>query len=68
MQTYNRLDDVHMSAIDRAHAEAHMRSAELTIDFVFAAVAKVRLVSAAMGRRVVDLARRIQISNRPAAQ
>ena len=35
MQTYHRLDDVHMSEIDREHAKAHMRSAELTIDFVF---------------------------------
>ncbi len=69
MQTYHRLDDVNMSAIDREHAKAHMRSAELTIDFVFAAVAKMRVVSAAMVRRVVDLARRIQVSNRrPAAQ
>ena len=66
MQTYHRLDDVHMSAIDREHAKAHMRSAELTIDFVAAAVAKMRLISAALGRRVVNAARRIQISNRQA--
>ena len=68
MQIYDRLDDVHMNAIDREHAKAHMRSAELTIDFVAAAVAKTRLVSAAVRRRLINLARRIQISNRQAAQ
>ncbi len=68
MQTYHRLDDVRMSAIDRERAKAHMRSAELTIDFVAAAVAKTRLISAAVGRRVINLARRFRISNRQAAQ
>ena len=68
MQTYHRLDDVHMSEIDREHAKAHMRSAELAIDFVFDAVAKTRAVSAALGRRVIDLARRIQVFNRQAPQ
>ncbi len=57
-----------MSAIDREHAKAHMRSAELTIDFVAAAVAKMRLIGAALGRLVINLARRIQLSNRQAAQ
>ena len=68
MQIYDRLDDVQMSPIDRQHAKAHMRAAEATIDFVAAAVAKTRLVSAAMARRVINLARRIQVSNRQAAQ
>ena len=68
MNIYHRLDDVQMSAIDREHAKAHMRSAELTIDFVAAVVTKMRLISAALGRRVVNLARRIQLSNRRAAQ
>lgn len=68
MQIYDRLDDVQMSAIDREHAKAHMRSAELTIDFVAAAVAKTRLVSAAMGRRLINLARRFPVSKRQAAQ
>ena len=66
MPTYHRLDDVRMSEIDREHAKAHMRSAELAIDFVFNAVAKTRSVSAALGRRVIDLARRVQIFNRQA--
>ena len=57
-----------MSAIDRDQAKAHMRSAELTIDFVFDAVAKTRSISAALGRRVIDLARRIQVFNRQATQ
>ena len=68
MNVYHRLDDVQMSAIDREHAKAHMRSAELTIDFVAAVVARTRLIGAAMGRLVVNLARRIQLSNRRAAQ
>ena len=68
MQTYHRLDDVHMSAIDREHAKAHMRSAESAIDFVFDAVANVRQISAALGRFVVAQARRIQIFHRQLAQ
>jgi hypothetical protein len=68
MNIYHRLDDVQMSAIDREHAKAHMRRAELTIDFVAAVVAKVRSISAALGRLIVNLARRIQLSNRRAAQ
>jgi len=55
MQTYHRLDDVHMSSIDRERAKAHMRSAELTIDIIFTAVEKTRLVSATVGRRLVAL-------------
>jgi hypothetical protein len=68
MNIYHRLDDVQMSAIDREHAKAHMRNAELTIDFVAAVVAKVRSISASLGRRVINLARRIQISKPQAAQ
>ena len=68
MQTYHRLDDVNMSAIDREHAKAHMRRVELTIDFVAAVVAKTRSVSAALGRQLINLARRIRISNRQATQ
>jgi hypothetical protein len=68
MQIYHRLDDIQMSAIDREHAKAHMRSAELTIDFVAAVLAKTRLVSAALRRRVIDLARRIQTASRQTAQ
>ncbi len=68
MQTYHRLDDVHMSAIDREHAKAHMRSAELTIDFVFAVVANVRQFSAALGRFLISQARRIQIFHRQLTQ
>ncbi len=68
MQIYDRLDDVQMSAIDREHAKAHMRSAELTIDFVAAVVARTRSVSAALGRRLINLGRRIQVFNRQATQ
>jgi hypothetical protein len=68
MQTYHRLDDVQMSAIDREHAKAHMQSAELTIDLIFAALAKARLVSAALGRGLSNLVRRIQILDRQPAQ
>ena len=68
MNIYHRLDDVQMSAIDRERAKAHMRSAELTIDFVAAVVEKTRLIGAALGRRVINLARRIQISKPQAAQ
>ena len=68
MQIYDRLDDVRMSAIDREFAKAHMRSAELTIDFIAATVAKTLLVSAAMRRRLVNLARRFPVSKRQAAQ
>jgi hypothetical protein len=50
MNVYHRLDDVQMSAIDREHAKAHMRSAELTIDFVAAVVARTRLIGAALCR------------------
>jgi hypothetical protein len=60
MQTHHRLDDVQMNAIDREHAKAHVRSAELTIDFVADAVAKTRLLSAAVRRGVINLAWRIQ--------
>ena len=63
MQIYDRLDAIHMSAIDREHAKAHMRSAELTIDFVIAAVVTTRLVSAALGQQLINLARRFQISD-----
>lgn len=55
MQTYHHLDDVQMSSIDRERAKAHMRSAELTIDIIFAAVEQTRLISAALGRRLVAL-------------
>lgn len=68
MQTYHRLDDVHMSAVAREQAKAHMRSAELTIDFFAAVLAEARRVSAAVGRHVINLARRIQISSRQATQ
>ena len=57
-----------MSAIDREHAKAHMRSAELTIDFVFAVVANVRQFSAALGRFLISQARRIQIFHRQLTQ
>ena len=60
MQTHHRLDDVQMNAIDREHAKAHMRSAELIIDFVADAVAKTRLLSAAVRRGVINLAWRIR--------
>ena len=52
MNIYHRLDDVQMSAIDREHAKAHMRSAELTIDFVAVVVARTRSIGAALGRPV----------------
>ena len=68
MQTYHRLDDVQMSAIEREHAKAHMQSAELTIDLIFAAVEKTRLVGAALGRKVSNFVRRVQISDRQPAQ
>ena len=58
MQTYHRLDDVQMSAIDREHAKAHMRSAEAIIDFVAHAVANTRFVIALVERYVMDVARR----------
>ncbi len=60
MQTHHRLDDVQMSAIDREHAKAHMRSAELIIDFVADAVANVHSVIVLVERRVMNVARRIQ--------
>ncbi len=56
MSSYHRLDDVCMRAIDREHAKAHMRSAELIIDFVFAAVEKARQFTSAVPRRVTLLA------------
>jgi hypothetical protein len=68
MQIYDRLDTIHMSAIDREHAKAHMRSAELTIDFVVAAVKTTRLVSAALGQHLISVARRFQISDRHAVR
>lgn len=68
MQTHHRLDDIQMSAIDREHAKAHLRSAELTIDFFADAMAKARLVISAVKRLVINLARRIQISSRQAVQ
>ena len=55
MSRYHRLDDVVMSEIDRERAKAHMRSAELTIDFVFAAVDKARLLTTALRRRLMSL-------------
>ncbi len=68
MNTYDRLDNVRMSTIDREHAKAHMRSAEVTIDFVAAAVATIALITTAVWQRVTSLARRTQIANRQAAQ
>ena len=68
MSTYHRLDDVRMSAIDREHARAHMRSAELLIDFVFAAVEKTRQLSSAVTRRLTALTLWTQASRREAAQ
>ena len=65
---YHLLDNVRLSSIEREHARAHMRSAELTIDFVFMAAAKVRLAIAVVVPFVVNLARRLQISNHQAAQ
>jgi hypothetical protein len=55
MQTYHRLDDVHMSPIERERAKAHMQSAELTIDFIFAAVKKARAIGAAVRRRLIGM-------------
>ncbi len=60
MQSYHRLDDVQMSAIDREHAKGHMRSAELTIDFVADVVASTRSLIALVERHVMSVARRIQ--------
>ena len=68
MQIYDRLDAIDMSAIDREHAKAHMRRAELTIDFVVAAVKTTRLLGAALGQHLISLARRFQISDRRAVQ
>ena len=68
MSSYHRLDDVVMSEIDRERAKAHMRSAELTIDFVFAAVEKARLLTTAVRRRLMSLALWAQDSPRQAAQ
>ncbi len=68
MQIYDRLDDIRMSAIDRENAKVQMRSAEATIDFVVAAVVKARAVTAEIGRRAVNLARRMQVSDQQAAQ
>ena len=55
MPSYHRLDDVHMSAIDREHAKAQMRSAELIIDFLFAVVGKARRLTTAVTRRLTSL-------------
>ena len=68
MSSYHRLDDVLMSAIDRERAKAHMRSAELIIDFVFAAVETARLLTNAVTRRLTSLALWSQNSRRQAAQ
>ena len=68
MQICDRLDDIHMSAVDREYAKAHMRSAELTIDVVFAAVVTTRSVVAALGQHLINLARRLQVSGREAVQ
>ena len=68
MSNYHRLDDVLMSAIDREHAKAHMRSAELMIDFVFAAVEKFRQFTTAETRRLTALDISPQDSRRQAAQ
>ena len=67
MQTYHLLDNVRMSAIEREHAKAHMRSAELTIDFGFMVAAKARLAVAWVVRLVINLAHRLQITNHEAA-
>lgn len=68
MHTDHRLDDIHMSAIDREHAKTQMRRAELIVDFIASAVAGTRLAGAALVRRASTLARRIQLSNRRAPQ
>lgn len=68
MSNYHRLDDVLMNAIDREHAKAHMRSAELMIDFVFAAVEKFRQFTTAVTRRLTALDISPQDSRRQAAQ
>ena len=68
MSTYHRLDDIRMSAIDRAHAKAHMQSAEQIVDFVFAAMEKARLFTTAVARRLTSLALWLQDSRRQAAQ
>ena len=68
MSTYDRLDGVCMRQIDREHAKAQMRSAELIIDFVFAAVEKARLFTTAVVRRLTSLALWLQDSRRQAAQ
>jgi hypothetical protein len=58
--------NIRMSAIEREHARAHLRSAELTIDFVFMTVAKARLVLALVPRFAVASLRRLAISSRAA--
>ena len=68
MQTYHRLDDIQMSAIEREHAKAHMRSAELTIDFIVALVNRTRLIGTALARHAVSLMQHMQISRQQAAQ
>ena len=62
MNIYDRLDAIHMSAIDREHAKAHMRTAEATIDFVVAAVVTTRSVSAALWEHLINMAGRFQTS------
>jgi hypothetical protein len=68
MSTYHRLDDIRMSAIDRAHAKAHMQSAEQIVDFVFAAVTKARVLTTAVTHRLNSLAFRLPYSRRQTAQ
>ena len=67
MSIYDRLDDVCMREIDREHAKAQMRSAELIIDFVFVAAEKIRQFTAAVARRLNALATWPQHSRRQAA-
>ena len=67
MQTYHLLDNVRMSEVEREHAKAHMRSAELTIDFVFMAAAKVCAAGAGLVRLATNLAHRLQLTNHEAA-
>jgi len=68
VSTYHRLDDVHMRAIDREHAKAHMQSAEQIVDFLFAAMEMARLFTTAVARRLTSLALWLQGSRRQAAQ
>lgn len=60
MQGHHLLDDVSLTAIARARAEAQMRRAEFVVALVARGATKTRLLGRAIQRRAVGLARHVQ--------